>query len=233
MKNITTISVDYHPPMHAGQFYHVFNRTNNKEPLFKDDDDRFAFLERFPRFISPYMEIFSYCLMGNHFHLLIRVKTIEEITAYIEAIPPVERKVGEWKFLLLPEEEKTTDSLISSQFVRFFTSYSMYFNTRHSRKGNLFTRRFKRVEIANTAQLQYTVYYIHANPVKHKIKKDFTDYRWSSYQSLMEEENIDIEISFKEVFRWFGGKRAFKKFHSEMNIPETGEPEGMNGLEFN
>ena len=62
--------------MQSGHFYHIFNRTNNKEPLFRSAADRRFFLLKYKQYLSPYLHTFAYCLLGNHFHLLVQVKDI-------------------------------------------------------------------------------------------------------------------------------------------------------------
>ncbi|MBJ7348129.1 MAG: transposase [Thermoleophilaceae bacterium] len=69
-------------------YYHVFNRGVNKRRIFTDSNDHAAFLGTFERYLSPTaqldhrkrtyksmhgkIELVSYCLMPNHFHLLLR-----------------------------------------------------------------------------------------------------------------------------------------------------------------
>jgi REP element-mobilizing transposase RayT len=55
-------------------FYHVVSRGNNKRPIFVDDHDRLVFLIRLNRVATKYgWEIFAYCLMDNHYHLVMRI----------------------------------------------------------------------------------------------------------------------------------------------------------------
>lgn len=55
--------------------YHVIFRGNGKSDIFYDDEDRFVFLDRVKDTMKKYnYEIYSYCLMSNHVHLVIRVK---------------------------------------------------------------------------------------------------------------------------------------------------------------
>ena len=56
-----------------GGVYHVMARGNGKAEVFLDDDDCAAFLGIFARTVSRFdWRCFSYCLMGNHFHLLVQ-----------------------------------------------------------------------------------------------------------------------------------------------------------------
>src|SRR5882762_11355916 len=53
--------------------YHVMNRGHNREPVFGDDDDRAYFLGLLARYRERFgFRLYHYCLMGNHFHLLLQ-----------------------------------------------------------------------------------------------------------------------------------------------------------------
>jgi len=52
--------------------YHVILRGNNQQNLFNDDNDRLFFLRRLEKYSKELdIEIYAYCLMNNHVHLLI------------------------------------------------------------------------------------------------------------------------------------------------------------------
>src|SRR5690625_3170448 len=55
-------------------FYHIFNRGNNKQPIFLEDANYFYFLKLVKKHILPIADIYSYCLLNNHFHLLVKIK---------------------------------------------------------------------------------------------------------------------------------------------------------------
>lgn len=57
---------------YAGAVYHITSRGNEKKPVFKDDQDRLNFLNTLQHVNKRYHWIcHGYCLMGNHYHLLI------------------------------------------------------------------------------------------------------------------------------------------------------------------
>lgn len=56
-------------------FYHLFNRSNNKEIVFKSRENFLYFLSKYHKFLSEYVETLAYCLMPDHFHFLIYIKT--------------------------------------------------------------------------------------------------------------------------------------------------------------
>ncbi len=79
-------------PLQFGQYYHIFNRGNNRETLFREERNYPYFLSLFVKHIDPVVDTYAYCLMPNHFHLLVRVKTVEEQTeAQIAKIGPVSK----------------------------------------------------------------------------------------------------------------------------------------------
>ena len=205
----TNETTDYHAILQTGRFYHVFNRTNNKELLFRDDRDRKVFLKRMAIYIFPYADIFSYCLMNNHFHILIRVKSVEVIRDLIQSIKSKGRTVVQKNFLKIELEEQSVEKILQGQFHRYFTAYSKYFNIRHNRLGALFSRRFKCIEVDNDAYLLHLVYYIHTNPVK----EDYRTYPWSSYGTFLSDEPTSLAKA--EVLEWFGSVDYFLDFHAQ------------------
>ena len=70
----------------AGVIYHMLNRANRRATIFHKHDDYEAFeriladaLER-----SPKLELFSYCLMPNHWHLVVRPKKHGEMSRFAQ-----------------------------------------------------------------------------------------------------------------------------------------------------
>ncbi len=176
--------IDYYLNMYKDQIYHIYNRGNGKEKIFFNNNNYYYFLKQYHRYLFDLLDTFAYCLLKNHFHLLVRPK--------IDA----------------PE-------LISEQFRKFFISYSMAVNIQEKRKGNLFQRRFKRKLISDEKYFYSAVYYIHSNPVHHNIFKDLTQYKFSFYDSII--NNNDDRLCVNEVFEWFGGKNNFIDYHQSKN----------------
>jgi REP element-mobilizing transposase RayT len=116
-------------------------------------------------------------------------------------------------FHILARSKVINPEIISEQMRRFFISYSMAINIQEKRKGNLFQRGFKRKVIDDERYLYAVVYYIHSNPVHHKLIKDFTEYPFSSYHILLNDKQTTL--CKDEVFEWFNGKINFIKYHSE------------------
>jgi REP element-mobilizing transposase RayT len=62
------------PPLEPGCYYHIYNRGNNGEDLFREQRNYAYFFKLYAHLVSPVADTFVYCLMRNHFHLLIRIK---------------------------------------------------------------------------------------------------------------------------------------------------------------
>ena len=59
------------------RIYHVYNQGNNRKKIFLTRSNYQLFHEKMDRFICPYADILAWCLMPNHFHLMILVKEVE------------------------------------------------------------------------------------------------------------------------------------------------------------
>jgi len=169
----------------SGNIFHAYNRGNNKENIFFDEQDYKAFIFRLglclgfnekelneQKLISlPYSRIrimetdkknfklHSFCLMLNHFHLLI---------------------------------EQTGNVPISRLISKLCTSYAKYINKKYERIGHIFQDQFKAVLVENNPQLMWTSAYIHMNPVKDKLVKHPSEYKWSSYLDFVSNRNLPI-----------------------------------------
>lgn len=192
--------------------YHVYNRTNNKEKLFLSDENRYFFLTKYKQYLSPILDTYSWCLLPNHFHFLIKIKSLTKLLANFQNMNRRYLTSTEKKFLA---GQIDTSVLAEQTFKRFFQSYSLSFNKYTKRKGNLFYRPFKRLEIIKDSHFTQAMVYIHANPMKHKIVKDFTTYRWSSWQHLINDK-YSSPLK-KEIMKWFGNKQRFIQTHMEMS----------------
>lgn len=66
------------------QSYHIFNHANGFENIFMEDENYRFFLEKYQQYIKPIAETYAYCLMPNHFHLVIRIRRREIIDEIIQ-----------------------------------------------------------------------------------------------------------------------------------------------------
>lgn len=186
-------------PLLPGHCYHIYNRGNNRENLFRDEDNYAYFLNRYSFYLSAYVDTFAFCMLKNHFHLLIRVKSLEQNL----------RGLGN---LVGSGHEEIKHPNISRQFSHFFNSYSKSINKRYARTGHLFEERFRRKHIDSQEYLLNTLYYIHFNPQKHGFTDNYRNYPYSSYQSYLDKR--DSLINSAMAFEWFQGINGFLDFHN-------------------
>ena len=67
--------------------FHLMNRGHNREAIFGDDDDRRAFLDLVARYRDRFgFRLFHYCLMPNHFHLLVKLRDPREVSAMMAGL---------------------------------------------------------------------------------------------------------------------------------------------------
>lgn len=188
-------------PLQPGLYYHIFNRGNNRENLFFEERNYGYFLKLYARHICPVADTFVYCLMGNHFHLLLRVKTEEE---YLQSIKTFQNSGSDINI-----RNKTFDP--SQHFSNLFNAYSKAINKTYGRTGSLFEERFRRIPVTSHKYFLNLTFYIHFNPQKHGFVDDFRDWPWSSYGCL-DTGQPDL-IKQDEVLAWFGGVQQFREYH--------------------
>ena len=208
MKSKTDYSADFY----EDGIFHVYNRTNNKELLFRSTENKLYFLKQFKKYLHLFLDTFCWNLLPNHFHLLVRIKTNKQLKEFLQTLPSQSLKLIEKKYLA---DESTTDQLLELEWKRLFNSYAMAFNKQHKRKGNLFQRPFKRLEIMKEAHFTQVLIYIHANAQHHKLCNDFTEHQWSSWHTILSDKPTHLKR--EEVLEWFGGKQNFIDTHKSMS----------------
>lgn len=192
-------------------YYHIYNRSINSENIFKKEEHYTLFLKKYAFHVSPFVETYAYCLLGNHFHLLLKIKSQQEI--HLEAQKQYPHK-----------EISDYSRFISSQFSHFFNGYTQSINKQMNRTGGLFETPFRRIVVDSDAYFSHLVWYIHHNPQKHGLIKDFRDYPHSSFNAITSTETT--KLNTKEVLDWFGGKKSFLDFHAN-NTTHTKEIEKL------
>lgn len=200
--------------------YHVYNRANGSEKLFLSDENCRYFLLKFEQYVSPIANTFCYCLMPNHFHFLIRIKSEKELDDFFAR----ERKGLQGKKRNDLQGFKNLDGLngknleglraelLSNQFSNFFNAYTKALNKMYNRKGSLFMHTFKRKRIRNDDYLKRLVRYIHQNPVVAGFCNKPEKWQHSSYQILLNSQ--PTFLNREELIYWFEDRANFLHFHS-------------------
>lgn len=196
-------------PLQPDCFYHIYNRGINGENIFKEERNYAYFLQKYAQFVSPYVSTYAYCMLKNHFHLLVRTRSEEEIKE-------VFAKEGFASSEAFLKNGKDISWLLSNAFASFFKSYAQSINKAYKRTGRLFDEPFRRIHVDSDAYFSEMIYYIHHNPQKHGFVKDFREYPHSSYHAHL--LTAATKLRREEVISWFGDKAAYEKFHLGDNM---------------
>jgi len=196
---------NYKPiPLEKGNYYHIYNRGNNSIDVFFDSESYYHFLRLYDKYISPITETYAWCLLKNHFHILVYIKIDHEIN--IEKL--------EYSTINKPKIIEP-----SKQFGFLFNAYTQAINKKFNRTGGLFEKPFERKLITSEKYLQNVIYYIHNNPVQHGFCTKMSLYPWSSFGSILSDK--PTKLNRKEVIDIYGSKEEFKSYHSiKQNLNE-------------
>ncbi len=185
--------------------YHVMSRTAlDGFPL--GDVEKDFMLDLIRRYAALYLvEILGFCLMGNHFHLL--VKMFPEYKFTDEDIK--KRYVGfygsdrSFAYGQIPSLREKLSNL--SEFVREIkVGFTRYYNRRHNRRGYFWGDRFKSVIVEKGETLINCLAYIDLNPLRAGIVERPEEYRWNSIGYHIQTGNKDDFLSLDFGLKEFG-----------------------------
>jgi putative transposase len=187
-------------------YYHCLSRVVDRQFILHEaEKDHFVSLMReYEAFCE--VEVLTYCVMDNHFHVLVEVpKRPEVLPTAEEVIAKLKRMSGE-HFVGMVEQQVAMyraagDTAGEAAFLeRYYCRmwnvsafmhgvkqrFTQWYNGRKGRKGTLWEDRFKSVVVEGTGQaLGAMAAYIDLNPVRAGMVQDPKDYRWSGYGSAM------------------------------------------------
>ena len=192
-------------------FYHIYNRANGNEVLFKSDENYLFFLRKYKEYISPICNTYCYCLMPNHFHFLIEIKSQTELELFFNQKTSYSITLQGFKTLEGLAKQNAISKLLSQQFSHLFNSYTQAFNKQYNRKGSLLMHPFKRKKISTQKYLLQLVQYIHHNPVEAKLCNTIQLWDYSSYASLVSDK--ETLLMRATVIEWFNDLSNFKHVH--------------------
>jgi putative transposase len=150
----------------------------------------------------PVAGTYAYCLLPNHFHFLVRIKTEEEIQQTLRE-SETRRVSGSPRVSLNP----------SQQLGNLFNADAKAINNSYGRSGSLFQNPFGRVMVTSDAHFVHLISYIHRNPERHGFVKDYRDWPHTSYRALLSDQ--PTRLRREEVLEWLGGAAAFQQFHMQ------------------
>lgn len=161
-----------------GHIYHIYNRGNNCEALFKEERNYYYFLDLYKKFIHPIAHLYAYCLLPTHFHFLVRIKKWDKIENCIH-----------------------DQSQIWLQFRTYLGTYTKAINKAYQRSGHLFEGRYSKRIGKRTEYFYGLISYIHQSPQRHGIVMDYKNWPFSSYAAYVRKDRRSLvakEVLFDE-----------------------------------
>ena len=124
----------YHATFAPDCFYHVFNHAIGFENLYLNEENKRYFLQKYGEYINPICRTFAYCLMNNHFHFLVQVRSEQDLLDFF-----VKEKRS--------EVVVSNHTIVMQEFSNFCNGYAKAFNKRHKRRGSLFIENIRRIKV--------------------------------------------------------------------------------------
>jgi putative transposase len=149
--------------LQEGEFYHVFNRGNNKQKIFFKSENYSYFLKGVERYVIPTCDLLAWCLMPNHFHFLIHANS--------KSVPII--KDGSF------ERQN-----FSQAIKQLLSSYTKAINKQESRTGSLFQQKTKAIHVSDS-HAETTLHYIHQNALKAGLVHKMEDWENSSFRDYL------------------------------------------------
>jgi len=183
--------------------YHIYNQGNNRQKIFFNRENYLFFLKKIGEHILPFADILAWCLMPNHFHLMIYVRESDDLTHRTES-----------------EALTNTDKTLNDSIGVLLRSYTRAINKQRNTTGSVFRKKTKAEciskgftlsetltnqnetltnkdeTITDKEYLQTCFDYIHQNPTKsglvaHPEKWEFSS--WLDYYGIRNGKLINRE----------------------------------------
>lgn len=181
-----------------GHIYHIFNQGNNRQTVFFNREHYLFFLKKINLYIAPYAEILAWCLMPNHFHLMVLVKDTNTSQGFTlsETLTKGSRS------------EALASKSLNHAIGVMLRSYTRAINKEQQRTGSLFRKETKAECITKiegiTPSFYNTAYgtiinirnpekeypkacfdYIHNNPLQAGLVNEAADWEFSSLRDYI------------------------------------------------
>lgn len=190
------------PEDRAVGYYHCVSRVVDRRRVLREvEKEHFVALMRECEAFCE-VRVLTYCLMSNHFHILVEVPKAPETLPSAETIlAKVRRLSGHSNVGLVQQRiqmyQESQDEAGLRAYLETFTArmwdvsafmkllkqrFTQWYNGRRGRKGTLWEERFKSVLVEGAGQaLAAMAAYIDLNPVRAGLVQDPKDYRWCGY----------------------------------------------------
>ncbi|MBN8655380.1 MAG: transposase [Anaerolineae bacterium] len=186
-------------PFVPDQYYHFYNRGNNRQVVFMERENYVYFLKGIKRYLRGRVEVIAYCLMPTHYHLLVKVVGVNQTSEVFKtsevSTPGVSKQV-------------------SLAMQKFLISYTKAINKRFDRTGALFQGQFQAKPVTTYKHLLTLCAYIHANPVKDGLAASPEMWDFSNYLEWLGLRNGTL-VNREFIAENFGTGEEYKKFVTE------------------
>ena len=181
--------------------FHAISRTVGGTPLLDDlaRETLSGMIWKLAKFCG--VEIITFCVMSNHFHILLRVPEVVQLTD-AQLLERLEELYGAKGVLTtvvresMKERGKIDEDIrrkllermgdVSAYMKELKQRFSRWYNRCHDRFGTLWAERFKSVIVEDQpSSLEAVAAYIDLNPVRAGIVEDPKDYRFCGYASAL------------------------------------------------
>lgn len=187
-----------------GEFYHIYNRGNNKRPIFQDLWDLKRFFQSMVEFnvVGPIGSIYEnsfrkkelgssttklqklldfvcYCLNHNHYHFMVK---------------------------------QLKDGGISEFMHKLGCGYTRYFNEKHKLNGSLFQGRYKAIHVNSNEYLLHLSSYINLNNKIHRLSSSTTKLSKSSWDEYVRPANSNKFCEKSFILSQFKNISNYKEF---------------------
>ncbi|WP_045213418.1 transposase [Desulfonatronovibrio magnus] len=210
--------------------YHIVSRTALQGLPIKDKDNDFL-LGLIKKLSQLYfVDVLGFALLGNHFHLVIRMYPESE---------PTDEEIKERLQKYYGDELKVTGVLVSDYRKRLTNlgayvkdikqGFTRYFNKKYGRRGFFWGDRFKSMIVQDGLSLVNLLAYVDLNPIRAGIVKKPEDYRWCSLGYHTQTGNKDgllLDFGMKE-WNEFDPKEIVRKYRQF--VYETGAVDAGKG----
>jgi REP element-mobilizing transposase RayT len=232
--------------------YHCMSRTVNGERLFGDREKEV--LRKTVWQVADFcgVEVLTYCLMSNHFHVLVNVPepctlSDAELIRRYKVLYPKPTKYQEASIKVLErdltaggeEAEAIRHRLMVrmgdvSEFMKTVKQrFSIWFNKSHKRYGTLWADRFKSVLVQGAGNpLQTMAAYIDLNPVRAGIVDDPKDYRFCGYAEALAKNSLAVDGLLRIWADYLGSDKSPQsalQAHRSLIFGKGGDPFEIKG----
>ncbi len=172
--------------------YHIYNQGNNRQSVFLNRENYLYFIRKIRVHVLPYADILAWCLMPNHFHLMVYVNSVEVVR---------------------PRKTKgcTPKNMTFNKSIGIIlASYTRAINKQENWTGSLFRNGTKAIRLKDSKGISLNsnkdsevlqlnreypnacFNYILSNPLRARLVRRSEDWEFSSYLDSMVIRNLNI-----------------------------------------